>query len=186
LEEETTKFDSEIKQKIEYVEYHLNRVIQITDKPNEDKYEISLFANIHAFFWECRSILELVAQEVYHKKGNKPKRPNFFTAYNDHLKEKISYIDIKIIECEKNKENSLLYYLNEYRNAISHKERPGRKIELELPGGIVKFKPHRFNESTGLFDSPWTGITWNKLLSDILEMTIKIKDKCYNYLETYP
>jgi len=29
------KFDSEIKQRIEYAKYHLNQVTQITAKPNE-------------------------------------------------------------------------------------------------------------------------------------------------------
>jgi len=179
------KYDLEIKQKIEYGKYHLNQVKLITAKVSEDKDEIILFANIHAFFWECRSILELVAQEVFDKKGDKSDRPNFFGAYEKHLKGKISYTDEKMYEKEKDKENSLLFYLNEYRNAISHRERPGRKTELELPSGTKKFKPHRYNKSTKLFDSPWDGMTWDKLLSDIFEMIIKIKDECYNFLETY-
>ena len=180
------KYDLEFKQKIKYAAYHLKQVKQITTKPNEDKDEIPLFANIHAFFWECRSILELVAQEAYDVKGQKPDRPNFFVVYDVHLKGKVPYTDRKIDEKKNDSENSLLYYLNEYRNAISHRETPGKMIEYRIPEHTTKFKPHRFNKSTGLFDKPWAGMTWNKLLSDIFEMTIKIKDECYNFLETYP
>lgn len=177
------KYKPQIEQKIRYIGYHLNQIKSITNEPNED--EISLFANIHAFFWECRSILELVAQEVFDNKGDKPEKPNFFGecgAYKKHLKGKIKYTDEKIAEIEKDKENSLLFYLIEYRNAISHRGTPGKSISLELPEGKTKFSPHKFNKTTRLFDIPWNDMTWDKLLSDILEMTIKIKDECYNFL----
>lgn len=177
-------YKPQIDQKIKYIHHHLEHVKSITDKINEGQDEISLFANIHAFFWECRSILELVAQEVYEKKGDKSDKCKFFTAYDQYLKENrnISYTHEKRAEYDKDKENSLLFYLNEYRNAISHKNIPGKSISVALPEGIIKFKPHRFNKTTGLFDTPWKDMTWEKLLSNILEMTIKIKEECYDFV----
>ena len=118
--------------------YHLNQIKTITAKINEIKEEIPLFANIHAFFWECRSILELVAQEIYDKKGDKSEQPKFFGAYEKHLKGKVQYTDEKIAEKKEDEENSLLFYLNEYRNAISHRETPGKLISVFLPEGITK------------------------------------------------
>jgi hypothetical protein len=179
------KYEPQIEQKIRYIEYHLNQVKTITAKINEKEDEISLFANIHAFFWECRSILELVAQDIYDKKGDKPDHPKFFGkngAYEKHLKGKIQYTDEKMAESKEDKENSLLFYLTEYRNEITHKETPGRLISVSLPEGIIKFKPHKFNKTTKLFDTPWNDMTWDKLLDDIFKMTIKIKDECYNFL----
>jgi hypothetical protein len=176
------KYEPQIKQKIRYMEHHLNQVKTITAKINENEDDIPLFANIHAFFWECRSILESVALDVFDKKGDKPEHLNFFDAYKKHLKGKIPYTDKKMAEKKNDKENSLLFYLNNYRNAITHKEIPGRLISASIPEGTIKFKPHRFNEKTGQFDTSWTDMTWNELLSDISKMITKIKEECYTFL----
>ncbi|MCJ7571186.1 MAG: hypothetical protein MUO82_04850 [Candidatus Thermoplasmatota archaeon] len=120
-----------------------------------------------------------MAQEIYDKNGDKSEQPKFFGAYEKHLKGKVQYTDEKIAEKKEDEENSLLFYLNEYRNAISHRETPGKLISVFLPEGITKYKPHKFNKTTKQFDSPWNDMTWNKLLDDIFKMTIKIKDECY-------
>jgi len=207
------RYESQINQKIKFAKYHINdgkEMHTIVENGKSQMDDIRQFANIHAFFWECRSILELVAQEIYANRYGVPKEEwkiNFFEVYKNNFKgeglldntDKIMSIwykfskyrgEEKLEEKEGelnriydvNKDAYLFIYLNEYRNAISHREEIGRSFAVDSDNPEPYSRPRKYDFKNGTFLDTWENMTWEQLLNDILKMTLKIKDEIYGHL----